>query len=344
MVKACLSVSKNEQEVLVRNWEDEMVIDDMDYSSMRLVPFFFHKNQQSGIITKYDKRLKVIYKYWWLKTQHLSNQLIKVHVAFKNAGIAVVVIKGASIMTSYERPEFRPMADFDLLIPITAIKATLLILENMGYLPDKIMEVHLRKNPNLFADFAHSIECVHQVSDTRIDLHWKIGSLCSIQFTNNLWLNLDNYEAMPNALKPQLAYEVFMIIIHAVMDRSRDNLNWIIDIAMLNRRNDRSFWEEARQLALIEKKEDLFDYGCFILLKYGVYAPEPVKSIKPRTLIYFNKDQQIGTLKLYANKINNFLIYLKYLYPNLSAAAKFYQGMRRIKLFFLFKGLKPIKR
>src|SRR5690606_2843525 len=118
-------------------WEEQVVIDEIDFSSSRLIPFFYHGNQQFGIDSKHDNRLKIIYKHWWLRTQHISHELRKVHTALIEAGVNAVVIKGASIKMHYEREELRPMADFDLLVHPLDFKKALYLIKGLGYSPHK---------------------------------------------------------------------------------------------------------------------------------------------------------------------------------------------------------------
>jgi hypothetical protein len=337
ILRACLSNSPDMRLALVREWEQNVVMDDMEYDSMRLVPLFLYKNQQAGIETKHDNRLKIVYKHWWLKTQHILNQMKIVHAAFKGKGIDAIVIKGASIMTYYERPELRPMGDFDLLVRPGELTEALKILVEMGYVPDKFIEIILNKNPALTIEFEHGIECIHTITGTKVDLHWRVGSFCSTTFTEQLRLNLTDCETIPHATKPQLAYEVFMTIIHAVMYGEKDNMNWVIDISLLNLTP--VDWAEARTLAVDEDKQDLFDYGCIILLNNGVNAPRPLKVIKPKTINvnYLNKEKKPFWAKLYAEKLTHFFLYLKYLFPYSSVTYKFYYGLKRIQFFILCK-------
>jgi Uncharacterised nucleotidyltransferase len=340
ILRTCLSDSPERQLSLVKEWENQVVMDDMPYDSMRLVPLFLYKNQLASIQTKHDNRLKIIYKHWWLKTQHILNQLKKVHSALRDNGINAIVIKGASIMTYYERPELRPMADFDLLIQPAEMTAALEILVEMGYVPNKFMSVILNKDPSLTMEFYHAIECTHSTTGTKIDVHWRVGSLCSLAFTAHLRSNLTTCEIIPYATKPQLAYEVFMTIVHAMMYGEKDNLNWIIDISLFNLKP--LDWAKARELAVDENKQDLFDYGCFILLNNGVDAPRPERVIKPRIIVYYlNEEKNTFWVKLYATKLSNFFLYLKYLFPYSGLSTKSYYTLKRIQFYFLCRSEWP---
>src|SRR5690554_592823 len=165
IIKVCLTTNKEERENAVRDWEEQVIINDLDFSSSRLIPIFFHGNQQYGTTTRYDKRLNVIYKHWWLRTQHISHQLTRVHKALFDAGIQVIVIKGASIKMHYKREELRPMADFDLLIHPADLKKAFQIIKSLGYLSNRLSEVYWEKNENIFLDFHHAISFKNQNND-----------------------------------------------------------------------------------------------------------------------------------------------------------------------------------
>ena len=342
LVRACLADNKAEREGYVRAWEDTVQIMDLDFSSMRLVPYLLHKNQEEGISCRHDKRLKVIYKYWWLRTQHISNQLQQVHEAFLAVGIDAVVIKGASLRQYYERAELRPMSDFDLLIRSEKLSAAFEILQQLHFIPDKLVVACLEKMPGLLFDFVHAVSCTNHNTDTFMDLHWKIGSGCTKRFTAGLWDHLVPYPALPGTRKPPLAYEVFMILIHAGDMGNKDNLNWIIDMALLNTRIDEAVWQDARQLALDEKKEDLFDYACKILLQFGVHAPDPGAAKIPRRLFYKTMNGK-GPLQWLLNgprTVKNLMYIVTRLYPYANSWGRCYHFMRNVTFVFASKRIR----
>ncbi|SDC21980.1 nucleotidyltransferase family protein [Niabella drilacis] len=342
LVRACLAGDKAEREGYVRAWEEEVQIMELDFSSMRLVPYLLHKNQEDGISCRHDKRLKVIYKYWWLRTQHISNQLQQTHEAFLAAGINVVVIKGGSLRQYYERAELRPMADFDLLVREQELQQAFEVLQRLHFVPDKLEMICLEKMPRLLSDFVHAVSCTSHSSDTFMDLHWKIGSGCTKQFTARLWDHLVPCPGVPGAQKPALAYEVFMILIHAGNMGNRDNLNWILDMALLNTRLDEVVWQEARQLALDEKKEDLFDYACKVLLQLGVPAPDPGAVKVPRRLAYktISKEGAIQWILNGPRTAKNLMYIVGRLYPNTNLWGRCYHFMRNVKFVFASKQIR----
>src|SRR5690606_30174016 len=131
----------------------------------------------------------------------------------------------------YKQPMLRTMGDFDILVRPADLHHTVDLLRDIGYTPNQRSEACIRRAPQLTIDFMHAMDCAHELLDTRIDVHWRIGSYCSMDFTEKLWANAEKYDLQhPGTKKPRLAYEAFIILLHAVVNRSHDNLNWIIDM------------------------------------------------------------------------------------------------------------------
>lgn len=345
LIKACLASSKETREHALREWESLVVINDLDFSSSRLIPFLIHGNQRLGMTTKHDSRLKIIYKHWWLRTQHISHELKKIHDALLEAGIEVAIIKGASIKTHYELDVLRPMSDFDLLVRPEDFKMALSFAQELGYTPNERQIALWKKYPGLVMENDHAISCTHYKNGTQIDIHWRVGSHCSTEFTNLLWFHLEDYKAMPLARRPSLAYEVFMLMIHAADSANRDNLNWLIDIEVINKKARHAFWVDARAIAVKEKKEDLFDCACLILIQFGIYAPNPAKINKPKFLIYTTPKQrvQMSITHLFFTKLHNLRLSIDRLFPYSNAFSKMYHGLRRILFYFIIVSMNSSK-
>ncbi|WP_192579335.1 nucleotidyltransferase family protein [Dyadobacter aurulentus] len=308
-------------------WEQQVVMDELDYSCFRLIPLFYRGNSECGIATVHDKRLKIVYKYWWLKNQHLSNQLNVIHRTFSAAGIESVVIKGASLKTYYDLGELRPMADFDLLVRPSDLNRAMKIIHAGNFkVVDKIAS-YFEKKRNVYQYFNHAVSCIHTNNDTQLDLHWRIGSHCSYSFTSNLWNHLDDYPLIPNAKKPKLAYEICMLLIHAIESENRDNLNWIIDAAMINKVANQAYWKEARQLAVAEKKESLFDYGCSILVSLGIEAPDPGVVMRPLGAMRTGPaERKVLDVKTIArHRFHNHRLFVNSMFPNANRFAKTFE-------------------
>jgi hypothetical protein len=330
MLEACLAGSRETREQAVRLWEEHVIIDDMDFGASRLVPYFFHLNKQDGIETVHDKRLKVIYKHWWLRSHHITHQLKIVHNALSEEGIRLIIYKGAAIKLHYERDELRPMADFDLLIQPSDLQKTLQILKGLDYTMNPQLEGFLQKKKRLFLEFSNEICCKHRSNECKLDLHWRVGYRHSAEFSDELWHHLEDYPGIQGAQKPRLAYEVFLLIVHAVDSRNNDNFNWVLDIDLINKKYGKSFWDEARRLAVKEKKADLFDYGCSVLLHFGVFAPDPGKVTKPRGIVSTGEIQraEMSFWELFITRLANIKYGVDRRFPHAGLPGKFFRVVR----------------
>jgi hypothetical protein len=339
LLQACIAKTPEAREQAARRWEQEVVMEDLDFSSSRLIPYFYYQNQRDGRITAHDKRIKILYKHWWLRTQHIEHQLKAVLTAFTAAGIPTMVIKGASIVHHYPLHELRPMADFDVLVKREDFEKAYALTKELGYYSTTFPDSKSRAFQEMFLNMQHAASCTHRENDTQMDLHWRIGSRCSMGFTQDVWKNAISLPNAVHASMPSLAYEFFLIIIHAIDSGSRDNLNWIVDVALICRNSSPTIWEEARNLAVAEKKEDMFDYGCSILVQMGVEAPQPRKVRKPKTIIFLTHEERksISFLTFFQIKIHNLSIYLDRLFPNDSIWVKGHYLFQRIQYFQLRK-------
>lgn len=339
MLTACLASNKYDREKAVRLWEQEVVMDDLDFSSFRLIPYFYNSYQQDGIACAHDKRIKVIYKHWWLRTQHISHELTILHAAFVEAGIDVVVIKGASIRSHYEQNVLRPMADFDLLIHRSNIDQALLVIENLNYKSNKNLHTNLKRRPSVFFDFVHAITCEHVGNGSQLDLHWRAGYWYSTAFTEALWRNTEPYKEIQNGKRPRLSYELFMIVVHAVESQNRDNLNWIIDVAIINKKADESVWKEARDIAVQEQKEGLFDYGCSLLRQFGLYAIEGGLAVRPRGILPTAPEQRVkmNFIELISTRVGNMMYGVNLRFPHMNRVQKIGKVIKTIYYRFVLK-------
>ena len=107
--------------------------------------------------------------------------------AFADAGIDSIVIKGASLKTYYDLGELRPMEDFDLLIRPADLDRALEIIDAQSFKITGEFTVYLERRRDVFLYLNHAIPYIHTQNDSQLDLHWRIGSQCSLAFTHDLW-------------------------------------------------------------------------------------------------------------------------------------------------------------
>jgi hypothetical protein len=325
-----------------RAWDRDVVIDDIDYGVIKLIPLYFLKLKEAGIVSTYDKRLKVLYKYWWLKTLKNRDRLREVVEILNLRQIEVMVIKGASILSFYKDAVLRPMADFDVLVPKHQVLGVLELLEKEGWeISEPFFYKNLKHRPDLCMDFRHSIELVHQAEKTKMDLHWKVGNYGSWELTQQVWDSSLPSDQFDGAKIPSTRYQLVMGILHSVDSESKDHYNWMIDIALMIPFLSGADWEFARDCAVSEKKSDWFDYGIYLLKKVGLDVPQiEVVTNPPQGRLTKSEFGVKANLPRYLwKKIKNNMIILDINFPHDSKPKRLKRMIDRLRYFSLNRGI-----
>ncbi len=319
ILTVCLGSNKEEKQAALQHWDTHVNIDNIEYDSMRLAPFFHYQIMKNGLKSVHEKRLKVLYKFWWLKTKHLSDQLEICCGILKKNNIDPIVLKGGSIMYYYPDPVLRPMSDMDILIPYNNVEDALSLLKTIGYTWKNRELKFIRKFPKATFDFYHAIGLKHEKLGIELDLHWRVGSILSYEFTEKLFNNVFEHPGISSAFRPKLAYDICLTILHGVISKNRDNLNWIIDILIVGQLADNDIWKEVYKLALNEGKLYLLKDGISYLNALGLTIPleNELDISKKNKLITQNKEftEISNPLKVFKHRFNNSRIIVRELFP-----------------------------
>lgn len=339
MLEVILS-NENEQSLTkARQWEEEVFMDDIDYGVMKLVPLFLQKLKEINFTTRHEKRLKVLYKYWWLKTLKNLDLVREVLLAFSTHEKSVMLIKGVPVLKYYEKAVERPMADLDILVKKEDVLDIIHIFADLGWkCTNSLFQKNLQKKPGLCLDFKHSIEFEHEGDGVKMDLHWKVGNYASWELTEQVWAKATDSQDYPKTKIPELSHLLCMSILHSVDSESKNHYNWIIDVDKLGAELTQEIWEKAREMAKSEHKEDWFDYGCFLLNQFGVKTPF-VSQTKNTAPVGRLTKQEFGSklnfLRYLWKKTENNLTILSINFPHDRGLVKIYRMSRRLAYFRL---------
>lgn len=273
-IRLCLAENQQSARELLQRWNEEVDMDTAGFSIMRLLPLVYHQITQFNLYSPHEKRLKVVYKYWWIAYQHRIDQIYKVHVILSKNSIPMMVIKGAGLIDHYDNPIHRTMADVDVLVPEKDhAKALHLLLNNNWTYEHPENEKYVSLLTKFGMEAPHGVALGSTVSDTKLDLHRRIGSQTSNQVTDWVWASAVPSTGLPGLNKPAIYLELLMVVVHAAMSRFKDNLNWLIDLAQLQKKVTDADWQHAFNAATVEKKGDIFIYGCYLASQYGILIP-----------------------------------------------------------------------
>ena len=346
LLKACVESSIEKKKEALAQWEQHVSIDDLEYDSMRLAPYLLYQISQNKLPCIHEKRLKVLYKFWWLKTNHLVDQLKIACDALNQHGILPVVLKGGSLMYYYPDPVLRPMSDIDLEVPFSDIEKTLSVLKNIGYTWKRKELKFIKYFPKAIFDFYHAIGLKHEKLGVEIDLHWRAGSLLSYGFTKKMMDNLIAHPSIESAKRPSLAYELCLTILHAVSSKNRDNLNWVIDVHILNQVADIPTWQTVYALAEEENKLGLLQEGILFLEANGIQIPIKFNTSLPNKPILLTQNKEFSELnnplKICYKRYKNSVLIVKELFPEASYFKRCFHftrllSMQVLRFFILHK-------
>lgn len=269
-IKLCLANQRDQARELLSQWDAQIDIDTMSFGILRLAPLIQEQCTRYNLTSAHSKRLKVIYKYWWVAYQHRTNQLNSVIQLLHSQQIPTLCFKGVVLSQHYPKPMLRAMADSDILVPTKLHNKALKLLCNNGWAwerPEKKRGYNIERR--LLLDYQHGIQLIHTSTDTKLDLHSRVGSHTSNRVTQLMWQHSTTSNiAGVNTLTPPIYLQLYLVVIHAVMAQYTDNLTWVLDAAQLAKKAQPSDWAKVQQLATEEKTLNELAEGLKILATF----------------------------------------------------------------------------
>ncbi len=232
-------------------WISTHDIDTVDGASHRLLPLLYKNLIARQVKHKELPRLKGIHRYFWCKNQILMRRLSEILTLFRDHGLKVMVLKGVPLALNYYADiGLRPMADFDVLIPVAqAMQGCDLLLSHEWYVKPEFEGIpniaRLNVNDRHAVGFSNQdgIEC---------DLHWHVLQDCCWDCADDpFWQhaeegNLDGtkiYFPSPTDL-------LFHTCIHGAAYNPMASFRWVADAVMiLNKRAGEIDWKRMLMMA-----------------------------------------------------------------------------------------------
>jgi hypothetical protein len=135
--------------------------------SFRLLPLAFHNVQRLGLAHPLLPRLRGVYRKAWVETHQLLHRTRPEVEALVEAGIDVLLLKGAPLVLSYYgNHALRPMSDLDVAVPHERARDALTLLRAMGW------RGRYMASPDALR-FRHAVQLFHP-DGTELDLHHRV--------------------------------------------------------------------------------------------------------------------------------------------------------------------------
>lgn len=229
---ACKSNKREEIQSFSEAWEARTDPNDIHYKCMRLIPYFMDHLKKHNIDIPHKKKLGVIYKYWWLKTEWILHELDRITNILAKQDIPLAVLKGAALYQFYERPVHRTMVDIDILIPEDKVVSAFGLLVAEGFRGDTAMYNLFNKFPGIAKQQAHSFYLIHQKTGLQIDLHWAFGNNLTNDLLTTTWKEAIPDPTNKNRLLPPLYLLYAVNCINGYLSQAHHG-NWVLDSAMM---------------------------------------------------------------------------------------------------------------
>jgi hypothetical protein len=256
---------------------DREGLDNLDHGSFRTLPLVYRNLARHAPDHAQLGMLRGVHRRAWYETKTLFRGLTPTVEFLREAGIPLLLLKGAPMATLYYRDlGLRPMHDLDVLVPEDRAVEAIGMLEARGFTrlttsPRRISLEYLR--------FRHSIGFRHAEAGD-LDLHWHlILQACYPGADEPFWsaaVPLD-FEGVPVlALCP--TDQLFHTLVHGVQLNEVPPMRWVTDAFQVIRGGGDIDWD--RMLAMGQRLRVL------LLLRDGLqYLVEKFEAPVPLSVL-----------------------------------------------------------
>jgi hypothetical protein len=219
-----------------RVWREQLDWDSTPAKWRILLPLLHRNVTRLGIQDPLVRRLRRIRRYLWARNLPLIELAKRVHVAFAEANVPVLALKGTSLVASgYMDRSIRPMEDIDILVSRSHLQAAVKILSGFRFEPHVISPRYLTERLVPIGELPSWPFRDAQGND--VDLHWNAlhldrrpeadnGAWCRsrrVVFDGTSMLVLDPTD------------QLLQICAHGIQADGSDTIRWMADAIVVIR-------------------------------------------------------------------------------------------------------------
>lgn len=217
-------------------WDAATGFDEIDDGSFRLLPLVAHHLAELGVTTARGELLGGIQRRSWFENQMVLSASLPAVDALLDAGIDVVVFKGAALSAlAYDNMASRPMDDIDILVREHEAERALSVFLDAGWEPGDVrLPRPTGSLPAEFRRFRHSAP-LSTAAGHAIDLHWHAtDSWCWPDADADLWASAREFDLRDRTVRA-LAVEDELIVacVHGVRWNPVPPVRWVADALTL---------------------------------------------------------------------------------------------------------------
>lgn len=248
--------------------------EEIGWNSVRLLPLAYQNLSRHGCTDPRMGLLKGVYRRVWIETNQILHRTAPVLQALHNAGVDLLLLKGAPIAVAYYRnPSLRAMSDIDVCIRRSQLEAADRVLGALGWKPCAPLRSMARHR--------HGLEYRHEELGS-IDLHWHVlKEVPDAAVDERFWAAsypLDFLGVPVRQLHPRDA--LLHTLLHGLYANHEPPIRWITDsLAILSARGGDIDWADL--IAFAERHRVLYRVAIGILYLVEQHdAPVPPRFVK----------------------------------------------------------------
>lgn len=222
-----------------------LLLEEMNIGEQRLLPMVHARLTEAGVEDAWLPRFRGVYRNAWVVNQRVFQVLPTAVGILRDAGIPCLVAKGAALAhIAYAEPTFRPMEDFDLLIPENQIYPALDAFQAAGWNPR-----HGKRPLPRHLHLTHSVD-LDPGSGVHLDLHWHLLAWALYPGADQHWWEGRESFELRGQTYETLAWtdHLLQCLVHGMHRNPVATLRWVLDAAHLLRRPERLDWERFLRL------------------------------------------------------------------------------------------------
>ncbi|MFN2420806.1 MAG: nucleotidyltransferase family protein [Gemmatimonadota bacterium] len=250
---------------------------EIGWSSVRLLPLAYQNLARHGCTDPRMGLLKGVYRRVWLETNQLFHRTAPLLRAFHDAGVDLLLLKGAPIALAYYRNfSLRAMSDIDVCVERRQIETAARVLDEQGWKPCAPLRSMIKHR--------HALEYRHEELGS-IDLHWHVlKEVPDAAVDERFWAASEPLDFLGIPVRQLHPEDAFLhTVIHGLYSNHEPPIRWITDsLAILSSRGTDIDWH--RLLAFAERHRLLHRLATGILYlveHHGVPVPDThVKTLR----------------------------------------------------------------
>ena len=244
-----------------------------DAEVFRLLPLLYLRLSELGIKDDLMPRLKGVYRHAWVRNAQLLHDTGKALAALGQAGIPMLVLKGAPLaLVYYSKPAGRPMGDLDVAVPKECRAEATRVLQAEGWTsPRSKLDAHSLFHASPF----------HNGRGNEFDLHWHIlletsGKPVEARFWETA--RPFDFNGVPTRMvDPALA--LVHVLVHGLRTNPVSPVRWVADALTLIRRSPGLDWDLLVEVARTAQVTQRTRLGL-VFVNQRFDAPIPPETLK----------------------------------------------------------------